>query len=48
MTPRPPFALAGTTANVPDLLYATGFDAPDAVAALRHPDGRVLLVVSRM
>ena len=43
-----PFVLAGTTANVPDLLYATGFDAPDAVAALRRPDGSVLLVVSRM
>ena len=45
---RTPFVLAGTTATEPDLLYATGFDAPDPVAALRRPDGRVMLVVSRM
>lgn len=43
-----PFVLVGTTANEPDLAYATGFDAPDPVAALRRPDGRVLLLVGRM
>ncbi|MBQ3811338.1 MAG: hypothetical protein II839_11020, partial [Kiritimatiellae bacterium] len=48
MTPRLPFVLVGATANEPDLLYATGFDAPDPVAALRRPDGSVLLLVGRM
>lgn len=38
----------GTGANAPDLLHATGFDAPDPVAAVRFPDGRTLLVVGAM
>lgn len=48
MKPLLPFVLVGATANVPDLLYATGFDAPDPVAAVRRPDGRTTLVVNRM
>ena len=43
-----PFVLVGAPAREPDLLYATGFDAPDPVAALRRPDGSVLLLVGRM
>ena len=38
----------GTGANAPDLLHATGFDAPDPVAAVRFPDGRTLLLVGPM
>ena len=40
-----PYVMLGTSAGVPDLLYATGFDAPDPVAAVRWPDGRVQLLV---
>jgi len=43
-----PFVMLGTSAGIPDLLYATGFDAPDPVAAVRWPDGRVLLLVGGM
>ena len=43
-----PFAMFGATANEPDLLHATGFDAPDPVGAVRFPDGRTLLVVGSM
>ena len=38
----------GATANEPDLLHATGFDAPDPVGAVRFPGGRTLLVVGSM
>ena len=43
-----PYVMLGTSAGVPDLLYATGFDAPDPVAAVRWPDGRTQLLVGRM
>lgn len=48
MNKRLPFAMAGTPKTVPDLFYATRFDAPDPVCAVAWPDGTTLLVVGSM
>lgn len=45
---KAPFVLHGTTRGTPDLFYATRFDAPDPVTAVRFPDGSVTLLVGRM
>ena len=43
-----PFVLLGSTTVLPDILYATHFNAPDAVSVVRHPDGRIVLLVSQL
>lgn len=43
-----PFVLLGSTVQLSDLRYATAFDAPDPVAAVRFPQGRTILLVNGM
>ncbi len=43
-----PFVLHGSSRNVPDVFYATRFDAPDPVDVVRFPDGETALLVNRM
>lgn len=43
-----PFVMLGSTTVLPDILYATHFHAPDAVSVVRHPGGRIVLLVSQL